>query len=153
MIVTVRQENVIDTLPLFSLKLLDVAVILIVDERAVLLVPLNHTLNCHSANCIAIKRALVGQARVVYAVTSGGLLLLLVDNALLRDLLCGVALRPVPQLVRGQVLLDGEGLVAYVALVGQRVLGAGHVYQCRGMSIEMHQVVVLHHKGLATSLK
>ena len=134
-IVTIRQENIIDTLPLISLELLYITVILII-ERAVrlLLGFLNNTLYLDCRPVAGLSVAVSQVARIpdiiphyVYATRGTGLLhLLLAIYGILARI---VILRSVPKLMSREILFHRERLVAEIAFIRQGILA---IYTVRG---------------------
>lgn len=129
-IVTIRQENIIDTLPLISLELLYVTVILII-ERAVrlLLGFLNNTLYLDRRPVTGLSVAVSQVARIrdiiphyAYAIRGSGLLHLLLLLTVYGILARIIILRSVPKLMSREVLFHGERLVAEIAFIRQRIL-------------------------------
>lgn len=110
MVVAVGQQNVVDTLPLISLKLIS---LIIIANKIILLLLLLLALH------LLYDRIVVGlHAGRGYVPGYGQLLLLL----LLWLRVVATTLGPVSKLVGGEVLLYRERLVANVALVGQRIV-------------------------------
>ena len=136
-IVTIRQENIIDTLPLISLELLYVTVILII-ERAVrlLLGFLNNTLylDCRAVAGLPVAVSQVARIRDiishnVYATRGTGLLHLLLLLTVYGILARIVILRSMPKLMSGEILFYRERLVAEIAFIRQGILA---IYTVRG---------------------
>lgn len=129
-IVTIRQEDIIDTLPLISLELLYVTVILII-ERAVrlLLGFLNNTLYLDRRSVAGLSVAVSEVARIadvishyVYAIRGAGLLHLLLLLTIYGILAGIVILRSMPKLMSREVLFHRERLMAEIAFIRQRIL-------------------------------
>ena len=119
-IVTIRQENIIDTLPLISLELLYVTVILII-ERAVrlLLGFLNNALylNCRPVAGLPVAVSQVARIRdiishYVYATRGTGLLHLLLLLTVYGILARIIILRSMPKLMSREILFYRERLMA-----------------------------------------
>lgn len=149
MIVTVRQENIIDTLPLISLIFLYVCVIVTIGKWPVgLFIPFNDALY-FDRRLIAGLSVIVIQTPTVLTrnhVTRGFLLLLrllLPVQIILRGI---VIFWSVSNFMASKVLFHGERFVAYVALIRQRFRTVVRV------SGQMHHVIMFHNKRLPASL-